>query len=63
MRLFILEKRNLTVAFPNLKGTYTHEENQLFTWVDSVRIRGNCFQLKDGRFRLFVRGKFFTEGD
>ena len=45
-----------------LKGDYKQEGNQHFTWVDSdVRMR-NGFKLKERRFRLDVRGKYFTEG-
>ena len=49
---------NLIVAFQYLKGVYKHEGNQLFTWVDSDRTRGNGFKLKEGRFRLGTRGSF-----
>ena len=42
--LFSLEKRrlqgDLIVAFQYLKTVYKHEGNQLFTWVDSDRMRG-----------------------
>ena len=51
---------NLIAAFQYLKGAYKQERSKLFERVDNIRTRGNGFKLKEGRFRLDVRGKFFT---
>ena len=47
-------------AFWYVKGAYKQERSQLFERVDNSRTTGNVCKLKEGRFRLDVRGKFFT---
>ena len=51
------------MAFQYLKGVHKHEGSQLFTSVGIDRTGGNGFKLKEGRLRLHVGGKFFTESD
>ncbi|PKU44030.1 hypothetical protein llap_5678 [Limosa lapponica baueri] len=62
--LFCLEKRrlqgDLRAAFHYLKGAYRRDGEGLFIRECSNRMRGNVFKLKEGRFRLGIRKKFFT---
>ena len=49
------------MAFQYLKRVYKQEGNRLFTQSDSDRKWGNGFKIKEGRFGLDVRRKFFTQ--
>ena len=47
-------------AFQYLKDSCKKEGDRLFSRVCCERVKGNDFKLKEGRFRLDVRKKFFT---
>lgn len=61
--LFSLQKarlqENLTAAFQYLTDDYRKGGERLFTRTGSDGTRGNGFKLKQGRFRLDARRKFF----
>ena len=48
------------VAFQYLKGAHK-QEGILFTRMGSDRTKGNNFKPRQGRFRLDIRKKFFTQ--
>jgi len=62
--LFSLEKKrlwgNLIVAVQYLKGAYKKDGDRLFSRTCCDRTKGNGFILKEMRFRLDIRKKFFT---
>jgi len=61
--LFCLERRrlqgDLIAALLYLKGAYKKDGNKLISRACCDRPRGNGFKLKEGRFRLVIRKKFF----
>ena len=49
-----------SLAFQHLKGGYKKKGDRLFSRVCCGRTRGNVLKLKERRFRLDIRKKFFT---
>ena len=47
-------------AFQYLKGAWKKDEDKLFSRACSEKTGSNGFKLKDGRFRLDIRKRFFT---
>jgi len=62
--LFSLEKRrlwrDLIAVFQYLKGAYKKAGDKLFSKACCDSTKSNVFKLKEGRFRLDIRQKFFT---
>ena len=59
MGLFCLEKRDLIAAFQYLKVAYKDAGEGLFIRDSWGRTSGDGFKLKQGKFRLDIRQKFF----
>mgnify|MGYP001857108997 CR=1 FL=1 len=53
---------DLAADFQHLRGAYGQEESDFVYVYDSDRTRGNGFKLKEGRFRLGVRGNASPRG-
>ena len=44
-----------------MKGYYKQERDWFFPWSNGDRTRGNGFKLKERKFKLDVRNRYFTE--
>jgi len=63
LRLFSLQKTrlqgDLITAFQYLKGVYREDGENNFNRAYCDRTRSNGFKLREGRYRLDIRTKFF----
>jgi len=63
--LFSLEERrlweDLIAAFQYLKGAYRKNGENLFSKACCDRTRSNGFKLREGRFKLDIKKKFFLQ--
>jgi len=50
------------MAFQYLKGAYRKEGHKFFSKACCDRTRSNAFELRESRFRLDIRKKFFKMG-
>lgn len=66
LRFFNLEKRkiwgNLASAFQYQEGAYRKGGDKLSSRTCCYRARGYAFKLKEGRFKLDLKKKYFTTG-
>jgi len=64
LELFSLQKRrlqgDLIAAFQYLKVAYRKDGEYIFSRACCTRTRSNGFKLRESRFRLDIRKKFFT---
>ena len=52
---------DLAAAFQYLRGACKQKGDQLLTWADNVMTSRNGFKLDEGKFRLDVRKRLFTQ--
>jgi len=53
--------KDTSVQPSNASGEVINRRKRLFTWSDTDRTKGNGFKLEEGRFRLDVLHKCFTQ--